>query len=216
VDVPVASGVATGIRVRITVPPGLSSAREYRLFRSTEETRDVGRMPLVAAGTLRDGAAGAQVHTVLLVGDAAPGLPDPAVVGPYDEVVPADIRLWMRYHFRADVRGAPEPGSGVAGTREVAGTWSAASTPASLLVVTAESPSAATGLAFRSRTKTLAWQHPDPLRGRHAGNYVFDVYRTLPGARETLLTSIKADAAFDQGGRRPDGSGSYHIVDPDA
>jgi hypothetical protein len=217
VDVPVANGLALGIRVRITVPPGLTGASEYRLFRSTEETRDVGRMPLVASGTLPAAAAGrAQLHTVLLVGDEAPGLPDPAVVGPYDEVISADIRLWMRYHFRADVRGGPEPGSGAAGTREVPGIWSSAAPPVSLLVVTGESPVAATDLVFRARSKTLLWQHPDPLRGRHAGNYVFDVYRTLPGEREALFASIKADAAFDQGGRKPDGSGSYHIADPDA
>ena len=94
--------------------------------------------------------------------------------------------------------------------------WSAPAAAVALLVVTAEPPGAARDLVFRTRNKTLLWQHPDQLRGRHAGNYVFDVYRTRPGEREALFTSMKADAAFDQGGRKADGSGSYHIVDPDA
>jgi hypothetical protein len=205
--------VVPGIRVRITVPPGLSGATEYRLFRSTEETRDVGRMPLVAAGTLAAAAAGApQVHTVLLVGDAAPGLPDPLLVGAYDEVVPADVRLWMRYHFRADVRGAPEPGSGIAGTRLVPGVWSAPATPVSLLVVTAHPPAPATALAFQR--SALRWRHAEELRGRHAGSYVFDVYRAAPGEPEALLASVAADAPPAQGGRNPDGSGTFHVADP--
>lgn len=217
VDVPVASGTALGIRVTLTVPAGRSGATEYRLFRSTEETRDVGRMPLIAAGALAAAAIGvAQQHTILLVGDPAPGVPDPAVVGGYDEVVSADIRVWMRYFFRADVRGATEPGSGVNGAREMPGVWSDAAAPVALLVITGEPPTAPTGLIFQSRTNTIRWQHADQLRGRNAGDYVFDVYRTAPGQREALFTSIVADAAPDQGGRSSDGTGTYHVIDPDA
>ena len=66
-NVPLADGRSVpGIRVRITMPAGLRPAVEYRLFRSTEETRDVRRMPLVASGTLpeasRRAGAGSSAH----------------------------------------------------------------------------------------------------------------------------------------------------------
>jgi hypothetical protein len=203
--------------VRITMPAGLRPAVEYRLFRSTEETRDVRRMPLVASGELPTASAvpgQAQVHTVLLVGDPSPGTPDPAVVGDYDEALPADIRIWMRYHFRADVRAAPEPGSGLDGTRLVPGEWSAAALPVAVLVLAPEPPPPATGLAFVPRGKLLRWQHADALLGRHAGTYVFDVYRMAPGEREVWLASVAGDATPQAGGRNADGSGFFHVTDP--
>lgn len=216
IDVPLADArVVPGIRVRLMVPPGLRPALDYRLFRSTEETRDVGRMPQVAAGVLAAGVAGqAQVHTLLLVGDPVPGTPDRAIVGDYDEVLPADIRFWMRYHFRADVRAAPEPGSGFDGTRTVPGDWSSPALPVAVLVLAPEPPLAATGLGFVAARKLLQWQHPDPLLGRHAGSYRFDIYRTAPQERETLLASVAGDAPTDSGGRNPDGSGYFHVGDP--
>ena len=216
-DVPMADGrIVPGIRVRITVPPGLRPAVDYRLFRSTEETRDVGRMPQVAVGVLAaPGTPGqAQVHTVLLVGDPAPGVPDPAIVGDYDEALPADIRIWMRYHFRADVRAAPEPGSGLDGVPLLPGDWSGASFPVAVLVLATEPPSAATDLSFRSAQNLLRWKHPDALLGRHAGTYLFDVYRMAPGEREAVLASVAGDAPSEQGGRNPNGSGFFRVKDP--
>jgi hypothetical protein len=218
-DVPMADGrFVPGIRVRITVPPGLRAAVDYRLFRSTEETRDVGRMPQVAAGPLAAPVTPgqAQVHTVLLVGDPVPGTPDKTIVGDYDEVLPADIRLWMRYHFRADVRAAPEPGSGLDGVPLLPGNWSGAALPVAVLVLAPEPPPAATDLSFRATTKLLRWTHPDALLGRHAGRYLFDVYRMAPGERETLLASVAGDASPEQGGRNPDGSGFFHVKDSNA
>lgn len=216
-DVPLADGRRVpGIRVRLSVPPGLRAAVDYRLFRSTEETRDVGRMPQVAAGPLAaPGSPGqAQLHTLLLVGDPAPGTPDPALVGDYTEVLPADIRLWMRYHFRADVRGAPEPGSGLDAVPLRPGGWSSAALPVAVLVRAADAPPAATELDFRAAQKLLRWTHPDALLGRHVGPYLFDVYRMAPGERELLLASVAGDAPPEQGGRRPDGSGFFHVQDP--
>jgi hypothetical protein len=216
VNVPLADGRSVpGIRVRITMPAGLRPAVEYRLSRSTEETRDVRRMPLVASGALPAESAvpgQAQVHTVLLVGDPSPGTPDPTVAGPYDETLPADIRIWMRYHFRADVRAAPEPGSDVEGMRLVPGEWSAAALPVAVLVLAPEPPAPATGLEFVSTENLLRWRHAEVLLGRHAGTYVFDIYRMVPGERETWLASVAGDAA-GQGGRNPDGSGYFQVKD---
>jgi hypothetical protein len=216
--VPLADGrTVPGIRVRITIAAGLRPAVEYRLFRSTEETRDVRRMPLVASGMLPAESAVAgqvQVHTVLLVGDAAPGTPDPAIVGAYDEALAADVRIWMRYHFRTDVRAAPEPGSDAAGVRLVPGEWSPAALPVSVLVLAPGPPPPATGLEFAPTRNLLRWQHPDALLGRHAGSYVFDVYRLMPGEREAWMGSVAGDATPQAGGRNPDGSGFFHVEDP--
>lgn len=213
VTVPLADGRRVpGIRVRITIPAGLRPAVAYRLFRSTEETRDVRRMPLAASGKLLAASAvpgQAQVHTVLLVGDPAPpGAPDPAIVGTYDEALAADVRIWMRYHFRADVRAAPEPGSDAAGMRLVPGEWSPAALPVSVLVLAPEPPPPATGLQFVSARNLLRWQHPEALLGRHAGSYVFDVYRRVPGEREAWFASVAGDT--------PDRTGRFHVTDPQA
>jgi len=218
-DVPLADGrFVPGIRVRVTVPAGLRAAMDYRLFRSTEETREVRRMPQVAAGTLAAPAVSgqAQVHTVLLVGDPTPGVPDEDVVGDYDEVLPADIRIWMRYHFRADVRAAPEPGSGLDGVPLLTGDWSAASLPVAVMVLHSDAPSAATNLSFATAPMQLRWRHPDALLGRHAGHYLFDVYRSAPGEPEAWFASVAGDAPPSEGGRNPDGRGFFHVNDPNS
>jgi hypothetical protein len=215
-DVPISDGrIVPGIRARITVPPGLRAAVDYRLFRGTEETRDVRRMPQVAGGALAAPATPgqAQAHTVLLMGDPAPGAPDKTIVGDYDEVLAADIRIWMRYHFRADVRAAPEPGSGLDGVPLLPGDWSGAALPVAVLVLASEPPPAATDLSFRATVNLLRWKHPDALLGRHAGRYLFDVYRMAPGEREALLASVAGDAPPELGGRNPDGSGFFHVKD---
>lgn len=219
IEVPLADGRRVpGIRVRLTVPPGLRAAVAYRLFRSTEETRDVARMPLVAGGSLAApaGPGQAQVHTMLLVGDKSPGTPDPAIVGAFDEALAADIRLWMRYHFRADVRGADEPGSGLNGTLAVPGDWSAAALPVAVLVLDSEPPPPATELDWQPTRALLRWKHPGELLGRHSGRYLFDVYRTPPGGREALFASVAGDATQGEGGRGPGGNGFFHVTDPQA
>jgi hypothetical protein len=219
IDVPLADGRRVpGIRVRLTVPAGLRPAVAYRLFRSTEETRDVNRMPLLAAGALPAPAGPGlpQGYTLLLVGDPAPGTPDPALVGPCDELLPADIRLWMRYHLRADVRGADEPGSGLDGTLAMPGDWSAAALPVSVLVLASEPPPAVSELDWLDSRMQLRWKHPGELLGRHAGRYLFDVYRTRPDERETLFASVAGDATRDQGGRPAGRGGFFHVTDPEA
>jgi hypothetical protein len=216
--VPLADGRSVpGVRVRLQWPASRNPALAWRLFRSTEETRDVARMPLLAEGLLPASGAlpgVARTLTLLLVGDAAPGTPDPAVVGDYDELRSADIRPWMRYHFRADARGASEPGSGLDGTREVPGVWSDAALPVSVLVPDPLPPQAASALGMVRARKQLRWQHAQELRGRHAGPYRFDVYRTPPGGREAPLGSVAGDAPAALGGR--DAAGWYHLADPQA
>jgi len=218
-DVPLADGrFVPGIRVRITVPAGLRAAVDYRLFRSTEETRDVRRMPQVAAGALAAPAmpGQSQMHTVLLVGDPAPGTPDKAVVGDYDEVLPADIRIWMRYHFSADVRPAPEPGSGLDGVPLFTGDWSPAALPVAVLVLHSDAPPAVTNLSFATAGMLLRWKHPDALLGRHAGRYLFDVYRSAPGEPEAWFASVAGDAPPGEGGRNLSGRGFFHVDDPNS
>jgi hypothetical protein len=216
-EVPLRGQPVPGIRVTLGVPPGRRAALEYRLFASSAESRDVDRMPLWASGPVERSPAGRpQRRVILLVGDTNPGRPDPALVGAYDEVHSADIRLWMRYQLRADVRGKPEPGSGNAGTRLVVGEWSAAAPPVALLVLPSAPPEAPSDLSFDVVKRVLSWLHPQPLRGRHAGSYAFDIYRTLPDEREALLATVFGDAPPNQGGRNADGSGSFHLQDRQA
>jgi len=78
----------------------------------------------------------------------------------------------------------------------------------SVLVLAPEPPAAATKLEFFAARKLLRWQHPDALLGRHAGTYVFDVYRMAPEEREAWLASVAGDA--------PDRNGRVHVTDPQA
>lgn len=184
-------------RLRVRIPRGLVPAVEYRLRRSLTETRNILQMPVVNTGMVPLPGNG-EAQEVTMEDTGASQL-DPA----------GTLRPWTSYHWRVEVRSAPEPGGGPEGQ------WSPPSAPVSALMAVPDPPAAATAV---TATRTAAgveirWQHPEPLIGGTVGNYSLDLYRRLPDGPERLIASIPADAPISAGGRNPDGTGEFHFED---
>lgn len=196
-----AGAAAPKVRVTIRVPRGLVPAVEFRLRRSSALSADPLQMPIAATGAMPPaGADGAQVVEVLDAGAS--------------EIVPGGtLRDWLTYSWRSEVRAAAEPGAG-----GPAGRWSVASAPAQVTLVPLDPPRPAQALATApsGAGTEVSWEHPEPLRAGSVGSYRFDVYRTLPNDRARFGGTLSAEASPADGGRLPDRTGRFRLVDADA
>jgi hypothetical protein len=186
-------------RLRVRVPRGLVVPAEFRLRRSRLPAADATAMPIVATGTIPTGTVGApHEFEVIDIGSSqiAPG---------------GALRPWVRYDWRVEVRGGPEPGGGPSAE------WSQASMPAGVTLVPADPPAAATNLSVTRSTggpATVTWKHADPLIGGSSGGYQCDVHRRIGDAPEALVATIEAEAPPSAGGRSGGTAGSFSWTEP--
>ncbi len=164
-----------------TVVRGPQPAARWRLRRSVADS-DPLRMPIVAEGDVPAPAPDA----------------DPAADGPQkidlvdsgtDRFAEGSLPPWTRMSWRVEVQAPPPPGT----TRP--GEWSPASGAVSSAFIPANAPAAAADptLAVSGTDAMISWQHPERLRRGAMGGYRFDVYRRLPGGRETRVGTVLAD-----------------------
>ncbi len=166
---------------------------EYRLRRSTVDATNALAMPIQASGAL-PAPDGEQVRIEIEQGlDTA----DP-------------LRPWIKYFWRVEVRGEPEPGS----TGGAAGQWSTSSAPASATLIPPGPPASIEELAIEATetSHTLTWTHPNPrLDGGTAGVYKFEIFQQKPNDRIRSIGSLLALAPASAGGR-PTPTDSFTFV----
>ncbi|MEZ5114637.1 MAG: hypothetical protein R2737_00100 [Candidatus Nanopelagicales bacterium] len=171
------------VRLTVSVPAGQTAPVAVRLRRSRVSGADALAMPVVATD------APAAFPATLVDAGATPW--DPGL----------RLAPWSRYTWRAEVQGAPEPGS------TVPGAWSAASAPVSWQVVPPAPQDLVAGTANADAGGVaVTFTSADSLDGGPAGAYVVDVYRRSPA-------TAAAPAGYDAVGsfpvaalRQPDGS----------
>ena len=178
----------------VEVPQGNVPAEEVRVRRAVEGPTDPAGMPVVASAPLSTTPEGRQ-RAVLTDRGAAP--------------FGTGLRPWLRYGWRAEVRGPAEPGGGPGAA------WSAPSVPVShLFVPPVPVAPVITALTPVADAVELRFTHPDPLTGGLARGYVLEVHRQVPGERVTLFRAIPATAPPEKGGRDP--SGVFGVTDAGA
>lgn len=174
----------------ITVTPGATEARTWRLRRSNLGGSDPLRMPIVATGPIDPRGADDRQHVEGIVDAGA------VVIAPT-----AKLQPWVRYHWVAEVQGAPAPGSEAAG-RAVPGAWSAPSDPVSLILVPPLPPEPvarlrveATPVGANFTAVSLVFGHKHGLSGGASGTYRVRLMRRVPKASmETLSEAPIAGA----------------------
>jgi hypothetical protein len=185
--------------VHITLTPGMTEAKTWRLRRSNLGATDALRMPIVSTGVMDEiGSDGRQRAEFT---DA----------GPVQIASTAKLLPWVRYHWVAETQGATAPGSEAAG-RPVPGLWSQPSDPASLVLVPPQSPEAVSDLAVSGTPigdgtfvdVKVTFTHPRALLGGLLGNYRARLERRVPNrAMEMLLDEPVAGAGpFSMNGMR--------------
>lgn len=180
----------------VSVPLGNIPASEYRIRRSVQGALDVNAMPVIAGGPIESTADGRGRAVYLDQGPATAG--------------GALLQPWLRYVWRAEVRGLSEPGAGPGAD------WSQPSAPVAHMFVPPEPPPPPELLglsAVPGVEAELRFTHPDPLRGAVGQGYALEVYRQLPGQRASLLRTIDAGSPATEGGR--DAAGEFHVIDAD-
>ncbi len=174
-----ADGLAATIRIR--AGEGGPLAANWRLRRSNLGATDVRRMPIVRSGPISETVEGTPV--VAEVTDD----------GPLD-IAPAALLLpFVRYTWIAEIQGETAPGSAAAG-RPVAGLWSEASDPVSLVLIGDGPPEAAENLDAQGTLGTdgisgvaLSFETAVPLAAGEAGSFRARAFRQQPdGPLETL------------------------------
>ncbi len=194
---PIFEGGVPQAAIHIRVPRGQVTASEYRLRRSSVESRVVERMPVVHVRPVPPLSAGAgpeamqEVTSFRDLGGSQLRDPDP-------------LRPWTAYSWAVEVRGAPEVGSGVSGE------WSAPSAPVTAAIVPTAAPVAPEDGEWNGVTE-VSFVHPAPLVGGSMGSYGIDLYRELPGEPPSLLRTLSADASASAGGRQPDRTGRFRF-----
>lgn len=183
--------------IHIRVPQGAVVASQFRLRRSAVESRVVERMPVALTGPVPAFAVGAgpeamqEVVTFRDLGGSELKAPDP-------------LKPWTAYSWAVEVRGAPEPGSSVAGE------WSPPSAPVTTAIIPSEPPAAPADGQWDG-ADIISFSHPDALVGGSIGAYAIDLYREEPGQPLTFLKVLSADANASAGGRDPDRSGRFRF-----
>lgn len=176
-----------GTRVRLTVdvPAGATGPVRARLRRSRVGGEDPLAMPVVESVE--------SAQWPLRLTDAGKG--------PWGGT--ARLLPWSTYTWRAEVQGADELGS------QVAGAWSPPSAPVSLRIV--PPPPGAVGdgsvSAAAAAGAELRFAAPHPLDGGSAGAYAVELYRRLPAGAVAAGVESGAVGSFDPAAlRQPDGS----------
>jgi hypothetical protein len=176
----------------VTVPLGNVSPTEFRIRRGFESTPETNGMRVVATGTLQATPEGRRQAVQTDFG--APPLG-------------GRLEPWVRYLWRAEVRGPPEVGGGPPAD------WSPPSAPVAHMFIPPAPPAAPeiVSLTVKPEGIELRFVHAESLRGGLARGYELEVYRQLPGERARRIRTIPAGADPADGGRDP--AGEFHILD---
>jgi hypothetical protein len=170
----------------VSVPAGQTAPVALRLRRSRVSGADALSMPVVATATPASWPAPVTDRGAT----------------PWD----ASQRFapWSTYTWRAEVQGAPEPGS------TLPGLWSGASAPASWKVIPPAPGPVSPGTAVASAAGVqLRFTSPNSLDAGGEGSYTLDVYRVTPSGSGVASAAVGTYAAGAK--RQPDGS--YLIED---
>lgn len=176
----------TRVRLTVSVPAGQTAPVALRLHRSRVSGADALSMPVVVASTPA----------------AWPAAVVDSGATPWDAAL--RFASWSTYTWRAEVQGAPEPGS------TVPGLWSGPSAPVSWKIVPPAPVAVTAGTAVAGATGVeVRFTSADSLDAGGEGSYVLDVYRQTP-AGSTLAAG--AVGSYPAGARRQ-GDGSYVVED---
>lgn len=184
----------------IRVPQGPVQAGEYRLRRSSVESRIVERMPVARTGTVPAMATGAGPEAMQEVATFRD-------TGGSELKMVDTLAPWTSYSWVVEVRGGPEPGS------TVPGEWSAPSAAVTTAIMPPGPPTAPEDGQL-SAPAEVSFSHPDALRGGSMGAYAIDLYAQPPGQPMAFLAAMSADADAANGGRQTDRSGRFRFALP--
>jgi hypothetical protein len=182
----------------IRVPQGPVQASEYRLRRSSVESRVVERMPIAQTGSIPAlaAAAGPEAMQEVTTFRDTGGNELKAV----DTLAP-----WTAYSWVVEVRGGPEPGS------ILPGEWSAPSAAVTTAIMPPGPPTPPENGQLSTATE-VSFSHPEALRGGSIGAYAIDLYAQPPGGAMAFHAAMSADANAANGGRQPDRSGRFRFT----
>ena len=178
--IPVPANSSANVTIR--VPRGVTAAAAYRLRRTTGTPSDAARIRVVAEGAINP---------------AAPGDPMQEVVVPQ-----ANLKLWKRYFWRAEVRGVNLPGANIKGD------WSKASAPVETILIPSGPPLPVSNLTLTAAPGkwTISFHHdPAQLNGGSVGRFRLELYKHIPGLKEQKIATLFAgtpagDTGFDAQG----------------
>jgi hypothetical protein len=185
-------------QVAIRLVAGTTLGETWRLRRSSVESHNLNRMPIVTTGPMGvlDEEAGQQRA------EFRDG-------GPVQIADMARLKPWTRYTWIAEVQGAPESGSAASG-RPVPGRWSRPSDPVSLVLVPDHPPEpmsvheiSGTTVADGLVEVMLTLSHPQPLNGGEVGSYRLRILRRKSAAAALELLreqDVSGDAPFSVSG----------------
>lgn len=162
--------------LQVTAVRGPQLAVNWRLRRSFAESSDPLRMPVVKQGTFAQANDGEPVSESI-VDDGS------------DSFAGGQVRPWTRTSWCIEVQAPSLVGSALPGE------WSPASAVVSGMFVppAPQAPSELLVTADAADNVRLTWKHPDTLVKGSLGGYRFDIYRLVPGMRETLAKTVAAD-----------------------
>ncbi|WP_289019758.1 hypothetical protein [Desulfobacter postgatei] len=172
--------------ITITLEPGAIAGETWRLRRSSVESHNPWKMPIVETGALSpvDETSGQQTAEY-------------RDTGPVQIASTARLKPWVRYSWVAEVQGTPESGSAAAG-KVIPGRWSQASDPVSLVLVP-DNPPDALNLDSVSHVPAaggfgdveITLTHPETLDGGAIGDFRLRVMRRL--TKSSPLENLRED-----------------------
>ncbi len=174
----------------VAVALGNIDAAEFRIRRAINGAFDINAMPVIATGQLQATPEGRREATLVDSGASPFG---------------GALQPWVRYQWRAEVRGADEVGGGPGAD------WSEPSAPVGHMFVPPHPPAPPeiVSLTHTETDTTLRITHPDTLGGALARGYSIEIYRQRPGERAEMASAIPAAASTGGGG----GGSEFVFVD---
>lgn len=164
------------VEVTISLLAGATVGDTWRLRRSSFETGNIAKMPVVTQGPMGQLQPGSGTQEGVFRDD-----------GPVEIAAHARLHPWRRYTWVAEVRGAPESGS-IATGKPVLGRWSRASDPVSVVMVPHDAPESidATYIEVDGSQDGTRWSnlmlrfaYRDDLRENPLGTFTLRVSRRL-------------------------------------
>lgn len=180
-------------KIEISVAVGTTEGKIWRLRRSSVESHNSMKMPIVNTGILSDIDPKTGKQTANYRDTGSVQISDTAQLKP-----------WVRYSWIAEVQGAPESGSSEAGMT-VAGRWSVSSDPVSLILLPDSPPDPVTidsvkriAVADGFSDVKLSISHNEPLNGGALGSYRLRIMR-----RFSSVSSLKVLRELEISGDGP-------------
>lgn len=202
--------------VTVEMSVGATAGETWRLRRSSVESSNINKMPVVATGLMDVVDVETSLQSATYRDD-----------GPVQIATSAVLRPWVQYSWIAEIQGVPEAGSVAAG-KPVAGRWSSASDPVSLIMIPAAPPDAfaitglsGTPVAGGLIEVTIGLEHADSLSGGSIGSFRYRLSRRAGVGQPLILVRedvIEGHDVFKVSGMTDDSSdvvaiGSEYVVE---